>query len=361
MRVAITGASGLIGWHLSCTLRALGHDAVGIRRDAFASVNALTGALSGIDAVVHAAGANRGPDEQVFDTNVCLARCVGEALGRIETAPVVVFTNSTHVERDTAYGRSKRKAAAILADAAPGRLVDLVLPGVFGEHGRPFHNSVVSTFAHELANGDELTVNDDASLELLHAQDAADAIADHIVEGKFGTFRVDGTRTTVHALAHRMTELSQRYDEGVVPALKDSFDRALFNTLRSYRFPHRYPISLTPRSDQRGSLVEVMKADTGGQVFLSWTEPGVTRGNHFHRRKVERFVVVEGTARISLRRLGCSEVQHVDVDGSRPVAIDVPTLHTHNITNTGHGPLTTVFWADEIFDEANPDTFAEVV
>lgn len=361
MRVAITGASGLIGWHLSCTLRALGHNAVGIRRDAFASVNALTGALSGIDAVVHAAGANRGPDGQVFDTNVCLARCVGEALGRIDTAPVVVFTNSTHVERDTAYGRSKRKAAAILADAAPGRLVDLVLPGVFGEHGRPFHNSVVSTFAHQLASGGELTVNDDGSLELLHAQDVTDVIVDHIVDGRSGTHRVPGTRTTVHALARRMTDMSKRYDAGVMPALEQSFDRALFNTLRSYRFPHRYPMELTPQRDERGSLVEVMKADTGGQVFLSWTEPGVTRGNHFHRRKVERFVVVEGTARISLRRLGCSDVHHVDVTGSVPVAVDIPTLYTHNITNTGHGPLTTVFWADEIFDEANPDTFTEVV
>jgi UDP-2-acetamido-2,6-beta-L-arabino-hexul-4-ose reductase len=274
---------------------------------------------------------------------------------------MVVFTNSTHIDRDTAYGRSKRQAAQILSDAAPGRLVDLVLPGIFGEHGRPNYNSVVSTFGYQLAQGADLTINDDSPLELVHAQDVADRVIDAIGERQEGSFGMEGEHTSVVGLADRLTDLSQRYDTGVVPDIDSNYDRALFNTMRSYRYPSRYPTPLDPKSDPRGSLVEVIKADTGGQSFLSWTHPGITRGNHFHRRKVERFVVVGGAARISIRRLGFSDVLHFDVDGDSPVAIDIPTLHTHNITNTGSGTLTTLFWSDEIFDPDQPDTVFEEV
>lgn len=361
MRLAITGATGLVGWHVACAAKALGHDVVALDRSAFESADSLALELAAVDAVVHAAGANRGPDDEVAAINVHLASVLADALRNVTIEPMVVFTNSTHIDRDTAYGRSKRQAAQILSDAAPGRLVDLVLPGVFGEHGRPNYNSVVSTFGHQLAQGADLTINDDAPLELIHAQDVADRIIDGIVDRRNGSLRVEGEHTSVVGLARRMTELSERYDTGVVPDIDTDYDRALFNTMRSYRYPSRYPTHLEPKSDPRGSLVEVIKADTGGQSFLSWTHPGITRGNHFHRRKVERFVVVGGSARISLRRLGFTDVVHFDVTGDSPVAIDIPTLHTHNITNTGSSTLTTLFWSDEIFDPAQPDTVFEEV
>jgi UDP-2-acetamido-2,6-beta-L-arabino-hexul-4-ose reductase len=361
MRVAVTGCRGLVGWHVICALRALGHESVGVDRSHFESEEQLAAVLAGVDAVVHAAGANRGPDDEVFAANIELAERLSRAMRSFGSAPHVVYTNSTHIDRDTPYGASKRGASEIIRESVPAGFTDLILPGIFGEHGRPYYNSVVSTFAHQLANGAALTVNDDASLELVHAQDAADLIIDSIVSRVEGSLRVPGEVTSVEQLAQRMTELASRYDSGVVPAIGDRFERALFNTLRSYRYPARSPIPLDPRADQRGALVEVVKADTGGQSFLSWTKPGITRGNHFHRRKVERFVVVAGTARISLRRLASDEVVHFDVTGDNPVAIDIPTLHTHSITNTGTDMLTTLFWADEIFDVARPDTVFEEV
>jgi UDP-2-acetamido-2,6-beta-L-arabino-hexul-4-ose reductase len=361
MKVAVTGPRGLVGWHLMCALRATGHIAIGVDRHEFDDEQHLAEIVGGVDAVVHAAGANRGPDDDVFAANVGLAERLAAALSTSSNSPHVVYTNSTHIHRDTRYGESKRRSAEILGAAAAGRLANLVLPGIFGEHGRPFYNSVVSTFAYQLATGTALSVNDDAQIELLHAQDAADVILDAACQRTSGEVSVQGERTTVMGLASRMTDLTARYDAGVIPGLATHFDRALFNTIRSYRFPERYPTPLEPRVDQRGSLVEVVKADTGGQSFLSWTNPGITRGNHFHRRKVERFVVVAGQARIRLRRLGCADVVHFDVSGDSPVAIDIPTLHTHNITNTGGETLTTMFWADEIFDLEHPDTVFEEV
>lgn len=361
MRIAITGSSGLIGWHIWCALKAEGHEAIGIDRSAFSSDEDLEAALDDVDAVVHAAGANRGEDDEVYQTNINLAQRLTNAVLSCRRPPHVLFTNSTHIERDTRYGESKRRAAEILETVGSSNFANLVLPGVFGEHGRPNYNSVVSTFAQQLASGRSLTINDDAEIELMHAQDVADTVIDAVSRRTAGTVRIPGEHTTVRRLAERMTRLSERYDSGVIPDIGGDFDRAIFNTMRSYRFPTRYPTALEPRADQRGSLVEVVRADTGGQSFLSWTKPGITRGNHFHRRKVERFAVVAGSARISLRRLGHGDVVGFDVTGSDPVAIDIPTLHTHNIVNTGDDALTTLFWADEIFDPGNPDTFFEEV
>lgn len=361
MKFAVTGASGLIGWHLMCALHAAGHQAAGIGRAAFNDPDRLAHALAGADVVVHAAGANRGDDEEVASTNVRLAELLAAALATCPQPPVVVYTNSSHIDRPTAYGRSKLDAARVLERSCPDRFVDLVLPGVFGEHGRPYYNSVVSTFCHQLATGEVLSVNDDAQLDLLHAQDVADVIIDAASSEAFGQRRPEGTPISVTSLAATLTAMHERYSDGVVPAIGNPFQRALFNTMRSYRFPERYPIDLDPRRDERGALVELVKADTAGQMFISSTQPAVTRGNHYHRRKVERFVVVEGQATISLRRLFHDQVTTFEVCGEQPVAIDMPTMHTHNIRNVGDGPLTTVFWADEIFDPERPDTIAEPV
>jgi len=360
MRVAITGATGLLGWHTRCALHAAGIDTLAIERTEWLDPAALGSALSGADVVIHAAGANRGDDADVGATNVALAQTLAKAISDMPDAPLVIYTNSTHIDRNTAYGRSKREAAAILDDATD-RFADVVLPGIFGEHGKPYYNSVVSTFCDQLANGIELSVNDDARLELLHAQDVADLLLDIATSATTGVTRAPGTAIGVVALAERLTDLHTSYLGGVVPPIADHFDRALFNTMRSYRFPVHYPTALEPRHDQRGHLVELVKADTGGQMFFSTTKPDITRGNHYHRRKVERFVVVEGQANISLRRMFSDEVHSFDVDGASPVAIDMPTMHTHNITNTGSDGLTTVFWSDQIFDPEAPDTYGEVV
>jgi UDP-2-acetamido-2,6-beta-L-arabino-hexul-4-ose reductase len=357
VKVAVTGASGFLGWHLRCALHAEGFEEVAVTRADFTDPAVLRSRLCGVDAIIHAAGANRGSDNAVEQTNMSLASALVDATSGA-VSPRIVYLNSTHRDRSTPYGRSKAAAARLLADSrADDGFLDLILPGVFGERGRPNYNSVVSTFCHQLARNETLSVNDDTEIELLHAQDVADVVIDALRARTSGEQRLAGHALRVTELALLLRSFHDSYSAGVVPQIGQPFERAMFNTMRSYRFPDLYPFALTPRSDQRGRLVELIKADTGGQMFISTTLPGVTRGDHYHRRKVERFVVVEGSATVSLRRLFDDDVVSFEVSGDDPVAIDMPTMHTHNITNSGTSLLVTAFWSDEIFDPDHSDTY----
>lgn len=361
MRVVLTGARGFLGWHTRMRLRALGHDVVPVGRDEWAR---LSEHVRSADAVVHTAGVNRGPDTDVEHGNVTLARTLADALRDAPDGVRVVYANSVHAGTDTPYGRGKAAAAALLASAADARggaLADVRLPNLFGEHGRPGYNSFVATFVDRVVRGDTPQVQD-REIALLHAQGAAQALADALTAPAGGVTEPPGSVTTVAHVLATLQRLAAVYRSGEMPALATALDRDLFNTLRAATFPAWCPIPLTPRSDDRGSLVEVVRAHGGqGQTFASTTRTGVTRGEHFHLRKVERFVVIGGRARIRLRRVFHDTVHVFDVDGREPVAIDMPTGWVHNITNTGEGELTTLFWTNELFDATDPDTWPEPV
>jgi UDP-2-acetamido-2,6-beta-L-arabino-hexul-4-ose reductase len=232
---------------------------------------------------------------------------------------------------------------------------------VFGERGKPFYNSVVATFCHQLAVGATPTVLNDAQLHLVHALDVCEQMLALFEARRTGTVPLAGEPITVARLLQRLTELSALYDGGIVPAVPDRFSLALFNTLRSYRFPQRYPVSLKLNTDPRGSLFEAVKSLNGGQTFISTSHPGVLRGNHYHLRKIERFLLMRGRATIHIRRLFDDTVHAFKVSGDAPVFIDMPTMHTHNIVADPDSEIMTLFWAHEIFDPQNPDTFPEPV
>lgn len=365
MRIGITGADGLLGYHLRALLHAEGASEIRLaNRDVFSDPAALDDFVRNLDGLAHFAGMNRGDDAEVERTNASLAQTLVGALERTGASPTVVFSNSTHVDRDTGYGRGKRAAAACLAawaEAKGARLCDLVLPNVFGEFGRPFHNSVVSTFCHQIVAGETPQIHVDADIDLVHAQDVARRTIESMRAREHGCVRVSGEPIRVSALLERLRELHLQYMAQVVPDLRDEFDLRLFNTLRCYMFPGHYPVPVELRGDARGSLFEAVKTLGGGQTFLSTTHPGSIRGNHYHLRKVERFLVVAGEAEISLRKLFADEVKTFRVSGSRPCYIDMPTFHTHSITSVGEGDAVTLFWANEIFDADDPDTYAEAV
>lgn len=360
MNVLVTGSAGFLGWHIRCALFAEGHHIAAIDRDRFWSED-FEVAVKAADAIVHCAGVNRGSDELVRTGNLELARHLAQTYTTQDSRARIIYLNSTHIDRQTIYGDAKAEAAQVLANVATERFVDLVLPNVFGEGGRPFYNSVVSTFCHQIANNLDLTINDDAALEVVHAQDVADEVLKHLNSPTTGQIRLAGVKTSVVELAHSLRNIHEIYGRNVLPETSDLFARSLFNTLRSYGIPEMNVHALDPRRDDRGHLVELVKTGSGGQLFVSWTKPSITRGNHFHRRKIERFVVMEGKARIRMRKLFSSEVISIEVSGDSPVSVDIPTLHTHEITNTGDTLLLTAFWTDEIFNPSKPETYAEVV
>lgn len=360
-RIAITGADGLIGWHTHAWLSVQPEtQVIPVPRTAWDDSEALGHLLADSDAVVHLAALNRGPDDAVYDTNVRLAGTLAEALARTGAAPHVVHASSTQVSRETAYGRSKRDAADILAgwaSRAEARFTDMVLPNVFGEGGKPFHNSVVSTFCHQLATGGEPRIEVDAEVEFLHVHRVALGIGEVIAGGTTETWRPEGRRLSVSALLGRLQKMNSGYRAHFVPDLRDAFDLDLFNTYRSYLFPDHFPVALKQHSDPRGTLVEAIREGNGGQIHYSNTHPGFVRGEHFHFRKVERFVVLSGEAEIAVRRICGREVTRFRVSGDRPCYVDMPTLHTHNLTNVGSGEMLAMFWTHDLHDPAAPDTY----
>lgn len=363
MKTVITGSSGLLGWHLRCYLSVLEgwkDRVVALDRQGFNDESALVSALEDADVVVHCAGINRADDYELEQGNIDLAKRLVDCLSAADGTPHLVYANTIHKHNDNPYGRGKAGADRVFRDwihKNGGRYTEIVLPHVFGEGGRPFYNSAMHTFCQQIVSGEPLSIQTGGQLELLHAQDICAQLVDAVERGETGELRLKGRRITPAEVAGKLEAMHVRYTGHVVPDLRDRFDLQLFNTLRSFLYPGHYPVELKLNTDSRGSLFEAVKADNGGQAFLSTTKAGITRGNHFHFGKVERFLVIRGEAIIRLRRLFDDEVREYRVSGDHPVYIDMPTLHTHNITNVGDQELMTMFWSHEIFAPENPDTY----
>jgi UDP-2-acetamido-2,6-beta-L-arabino-hexul-4-ose reductase len=362
----ITGSQGFLGWHFRCLLHSKGVLSPELAdRQEFAHESGYANFVKNCDVIVHCAGMARGTDEDVASTNIGIAQSLVKALEKSGRKPHIINASSIQISKDTAYGRSKREAGEILAqwaDRVGAKFTNLIMPNLFGEGGRPFYNSVVATFCHQIVRDETPKILQDAEIPLLHAQSVCEQIWDIASKGMTGDIRPDGHRIKVSALLERIKLFHGKYaSAGIIPAFKDDFTKDLFNTYRSYYFAQRPSYLTKLHSDQRGSLSEIVKSDHGGQAFFSTTKSGITRGNHYHRRKFERFAVIGGEASIQIRKLFSPEVYEFKVSGREPTWIDMPTLHTHNITNVGSQDLYTLFWSDEIFDPENPDTYPEKV
>ena len=364
-RIGITGVGGLIGWHLHAYLYGQKNThVVKADRPTFLSKEKLDHFVASSDVIVHLAGMNRGDEKVVAETNIKLTNDLISAFRRTNSQPHIIFASSTHIYRDTAYGNSKRECTKFFRDWSEnsgGLFTNLILPNVFGESGKPFHNSVVSTFCYQIANEDEPEIINDIEMEQLHAQDVAREILCIIYSSRTGDITLKGVNITVTELLYKLKMFDNNYRQYIIPDLTNKFDLYLFNTYRSYLFPDKYPVSAVLNKDERGSLFEAVKSLNGGQVFISTTKPGITRGNHYHISKLERFFVLSGQADIRIRKLFSRKFVTFKVNGLKPQYVDIPTLHTHDITNTGTDELITLFWSHEIYDPEYPDTYPETV
>lgn len=365
-RFAVTGAHGFLGWHTACRLRALhAVEPVRLGRGELGDGERLADALSNVDVVLHIAGVNRAEtDAEVESGNVDVAEVLAAAL-RAAGRPIdVVYANSVQAELDNPYGRGKAQAARVLSSACEltgGHFADLLLPNLFGEHGRPGYNSFVATFAHEVAAGRTPQVTGDREIELLHAQDAAAALI--AAAGQDVRTIVHGEAVGISAVLGMFEEFHELYGgRGEIPDVATQLRLNLFNTYRAAAFADGPLVSPKVHSDNRGDLFETVRSHGGtGMSYASTTRPGQKRGEHYHLHKIERFVVVKGRAEIQLRRLLHDDVVTLEVSGDRPVFVDMPTLWVHNIRNVGDDDLLTVFWADQLLDPQNPDQFPETI
>lgn len=377
--IGVTGSGGFVGWHVAShvfarrgarTYRGEEPDvglAVADRRT-FADDAALERFVQACDVIVHCAGVNRGSDETVEHANLEIAQRLAHAYERAQTTATIVFVNSiqteaAHPRTASAYARGKRAAADRLMQAcrtSGGAFVDLIVPHVFGEHARPHYNNVTATFCDHLVQGTQPAIDPLGEVELLHAGDVVREIF-RALDDLPRRRRLVGRTIDVASLFDRLAGMHRSLGHGIFPDLSDRFTLQLYNTFRSAHVPTQLARALTPHVDGRGSLFEAAKGGGGGQTFVSTTRPGITRGQHFHLDKAERFVVLEGTAVIRLRRVLHDEVHEFVVDGSVPTAVDIPTLHTHSIENVGDSTLLTLFWAHEVFDPTRPDAYPDPV
>jgi len=363
MKIIVTGAGGFLGWHTRLRLAAVtDHEVHPVTRENWSH---LTDMVADADAIIHIAGVNRAAtDDEVEQGNIHLGEDVAEAINSATRPIRVVMAGTIQVERDNPYGRGKLAAQNCIAEATrahDGRFVEVRLPNLFGEHGHPNYNSFVATFVDAVINGEAPQINDNP-VELLHAQDAAQSLLDAL-ESTEDMLRPAGELTGVVAVWELLEEFHRSYVPiGEIPDLSSKFRIDLFNTYRSRLFPQHCPITLVPHADPRGSFVETVRCRGGeGQSSFSSTVPGITRGEHYHLTKVERFAVIQGEARISLRKMFSDAVYDFEVSGDTPVAIDMPVGWVHNITNTGDEMLLTQFWSHELFRPDAPDTFPEPV
>ena len=371
IKIGITGQVGFIGTHLFnyLTFRKTEVELIPFRDDFFQDQNKLEAFVGKCDAIVHLAALNRHNDPQtIYDTNIELVNKLITALETTGVKPHVLFSSSTQEERDNVFGKSKREGRRLLAewaDRSEGIFTGMVIPNVFGPFGNPYYNSVVATFSHQLTHDEQPGIEIDAQLRLIYIGDLVKTIW-YLIENKIADneFRITPTAEArvTEILALLQSFRTQYFEKGIIPDLTDPFERNLFNTFVCYIDHESYfPFKLKMNSDERGSFVETVKLSSGGQVSFSTTRPGVTRGNHFHTRKAERFAVIKGKALIQLRRVGTDKVMSFELDGDEPSYVDMPVWHTHNITNTGNEDLYTIFWINELYDPADPDTFFEQV
>ena len=369
-RVLVTGAEGFIGKNLRLALgRESGTEIIGVDLGTAAAV--LERGLDEADAVIHLAGVNRPDTEKEFeDGNVGSLATVLSGLERRGRRPLVVLSSSIQALLDNPYGRSKKRAEDVLLDfhRRTGAAVQIFrLPGVFGKWCRPNYNSVVATFCHNIARDLPISISDPArEIDLVHVDDVAAAFLEAVKAGP-GPGRASflsvtpAFRVALGALAGKIRTFRAVRETLAQPALDDPFDRRLFGTYVSYLPEDEFDYDLAVREDERGSLAELLKLGGHGQIFVSRTRPGVTRGNHYHDSKVEKFVVLEGEAIIRFRRLTTGEVIEYPVCGREMRVVDIPPGWTHSIENVGAAEMVVLFWASEIFDPARPDTFAAKV
>lgn len=379
IKIGITGQPGFMGTHLYNYL-GLKENVVRIpfEDEFFADKKLLNQFVSKCDVIVHLAAMNRHDDPQViYDTNINLVKDLLHACDETGSKPHILFSSSTQEERDNLYGKSKSDGRTLFeawAEKNNSNFTALVIPNVFGPFGRPYYNSVIATFCHQLTHDETPKIDVDGELKLIYINELVEEFWKKIIEARQNTKdkstkgkieRYEVPYTSVNKVSHILSILGRfkenYFDKGIIPELNNKFELDLFNTFRCYFPENKFPFDLKKNTDERGSFIEILRTGISGQYSYSTTNPGITRGNHYHTRKIERFAVIHGKAKIELRRIGTDEVVSYYLDGESPSFVDMPIWTTHNITNIGDTDLFTLFWINEPYNPEDPDTYFEKV
>lgn len=368
-KVLITGANGFIGKNLRAHLKAAGScEVLPFSRQSDPKLLEEYGGTC--DFVFHLAGVNRPERESDFEENHLFTRRLLLALEKGKNPPTVLFSSSVQAELETPYGKSKRKAEALVFEYSRETGADALvfrLPNVFGKWCVPDYNSVVATFCHHIARGLPVRIdNPDIPLSLVYIDDVLRAFI-AALDGK--AVRQDGfcgVEPVYHIMVGKLADLIESFQRGrkrlLLPDLSDPLTRRLYSTFLSYLPPDSFSQELPFHRDRRGAFVECMKSAAGEQISVNVVKPGTTKGGHWHHTKTETFVAASGSGIMRFQKPdGSGEVLTYPISAEKPEAVCVPPGYVHDITNTGDGDLVTLTWTNQIYDPQNPDTYPEKI
>jgi len=388
IKIGITGQSGFIGTHLYNTFSLFPdkYTLITFEDNYFNQNNLLESFVEECDVIIHLAALNRHSNpEVIYNTNIELVNKLISSLESKSSKPYIIMSSSLQEFLDNPYGKSKREGRELFnqwADKNNAMFTGLIIPNVFGPFGKPFYNSVISTFSYQLINNLEPKIEIDNKLNLIYVGDLVKFIIE-LIE-KYGPIaqiiKIEKSLKSNKNYPPRILQIKPRasytvsellekllsfkeiyYKDSIFPDLSDYFDLCLFNTFRSYISLDYFPRLYKLNPDYRGVYVECAKSLSKGQSSYSTTKSQITRGNHFHLRKVERFAVIEGNASIKLRKYGTNEIKEYLLDGNNPAFVDIPIWFVHNITNIGNSNLITLFWTNEFYNSSDSDTYFEIV
>lgn len=371
MKILITGAGGFIGKNLIAELKNRGYQDMFLY-DVESDPQELESYTKECEFVFHLAGVNRPKDEKEFmEGNFGFTSVLLSNLRKHGNKAPVLITSSTQAELDNSYGISKKAGEDLLFSyekETGSKVIVYRLPNVFGKWCRPNYNSAVATFCNNIANGLEIKINDpQVDMNLVYIDDVVEEFI-RAAEGNPTGKYVDGAATrfyqvpvTYQIKLGKIVEMIYAFRESrstlQVPDMSDGFEKKLYSTYLSYLPKDGFSYPLNMNTDERGSFTEFLRTTDRGQVSINISKPGITKGNHWHHTKNEKFLVVKGNGLIRFRKIDEDEIIEYHVSGDRLEVVDIPTGYTHSIVNEGQEDMVTVMWANEAFDKDRPDTF----
>jgi UDP-2-acetamido-2,6-beta-L-arabino-hexul-4-ose reductase len=365
MKILVTGAEGFIGKNLIAELRNRKYDDI-YEYDKDTDPELLDRYCREADFVFHLAGVNRPKEQSEFmEGNFGFTSTLLDTLKKYKNTCPVMISSSIQAELDNPYGESKKAGEDLLfiySKETGAKVLIYRFPNVFGKWCRPNYNSAVATFCYNVAHDLPIQVNDPSVvMKLVYIDDVVNELINSLEdkENKVGEFcKVPIEHIiTLGEIVDLIFAFKKSREDRTVPNMSDAFTKKLYSTYLSYLPEEQFSYDLKMNEDQRGSFTEFIKTSDRGQVSVNISKPGITKGNHWHHTKNEKFLVVSGKGIIRFRKIDSEEVIEYLVSGDKLEVVDIPTGYTHNIENLGGTDMVTIMWANEPFDPEKPDTY----
>ena len=379
MNILVTGSSGFVGKNIVETLKNIKEkkdNSTDIEVDNIYCYDVsnkeseLKEYTKSCDFVIHLAGVNRPENpKEFYSGNKDFARVLCSYLKENNNKSPILVSSSIQVGKDNDYAKSKKEGEEYFKEFSKenGNPVYIYrFPNLFGKWCRPNYNSVVATWCYNIANDKEILISDPKNIiDLCYIDDVIDEIINCIggkpCNSNNGYCVIPTYKVSLGEIKELLTSFKKSRNDLSIPNQENSFIKKLYATFLSYLPEDKFGYDLKMNIDDRGLFSEFIRTKQFGQVSINISKPGITKGNHWHHTKNEKFLVVSGEGLIQFRKIGESEIIEYHVSGEKLQAIDIPTGYTHNIINKGNVDMVTVMWANEPFDPQKPDTYFEEV